>query len=71
MPVVKPGKVQGLTIGENSLLSLTLNWLPPLENGSQPVTDYKITYRFDAFSGTSVWKHEPLLTPSVTIPDLP
>lgn len=71
IPIVKPGKVQGLAIGENSLLSLTLNWLPPVENGSQPVVDYKITYRFDAFTGTSVWKHDPLLTPSVTIPDLP
>jgi len=69
--VVKPGKVQSLAIAAMDLTNLKLAWTPPLENGALPVTDYKITYRFDAFKGTSVWKHDPLLEPSVSIPDLP
>jgi hypothetical protein len=69
--VVKPGKVQALAIAEMTLTNLRLSWVPPLENGSLPVVDYKVTYRFDAFKGTSVWKHEPLLEPAVSIPDLP
>lgn len=71
IPVVKPGKVSSLSIAENQLTKLRLTWIPPVENGSLPVLDYKITYRFDLFKGTSVWKHEPLLEPAIVIPDLP
>jgi len=71
IPVVKPGKVQALAVANLELTKMTLGWTPPVENGSQPVIDYKVTYKFDDLKGTLVWKHGPLLAPQITIGDLP
>ena len=71
IPVIKPGKVTNLAVTENELGSLTLSWQAPTDNGSLPIDDYRIGYKFDQYQSWLVWKHLPSTATSITIPDLP
>ena len=70
-PIIKPGKVQNLTVAGNEIGLLTLGWQEPLSLGSDPIVDYKVQYNFDQYKSWVLWKHEPSTETSIQIPDLP
>ena len=70
-PVIKPGKVEALTVVNNEIGSLTLSWQEPLTAGSDPIIDYRIQYKFDQYKSWVLWKHAPSSATMLEIPDLP
>lgn len=70
-PVIKPAAVSGLVADTSVIDSLKLVWQQPLNPGSLPVTDYKITYKFDDFGSWLTWKHPVSCLTNSTITDLP
>jgi len=71
IPIIKPGKVLNLAVTNNELGSLTLSWDAPVDDGSLPIEDYRISYKFDQYQSWLLWKHLPSTATSITIPDLP
>lgn len=70
-PIVKPGKVQALTVVNNEIGSLTLSWQEPLVLGSDPIVDYRVQYKFDQYKSWVLWKHAASSATLMEIPDLP
>jgi hypothetical protein len=71
LPLVRPGKVQNLSVVDNSLTVLTLGWQAPLVAGTEPIIDYLVKYKFDDFGSWLTWKHDPITVTTIQIPDLP
>lgn len=70
-PVIKPAAVAALVADTSVIDALKLVWQQPVKAGSLPVTDYKVTYKFDDFGSWLTWKHPVSCLTNATITDLP
>ncbi|MEY4410805.1 MAG: hypothetical protein RLZ69_379 [Actinomycetota bacterium] len=70
-PAIKPSKVISLEVRVNSVSALVLGWQMPTQTGSETISDFRITYKFDDFGTWLTWKHLPSTATEATISDLP
>lgn len=60
-----------LVADTTQLAVLNLAWQQPVKDGIQPITDYRVQYKFDDFGSWLTWKHQASCLTSLPVTDLP